>query len=374
MPFLNRVITRLALGTIVPQLSKTIGVDPVDEFMADMGRRRIALRAVQRGLIYAFSGQAPRKLASLRQTGKRGLWLYFGERQLGDALMDLAPRTLLQKRGYRMDLLTDDSLAVVFQKDPWFESVSAKPNALTCNKYDFAIVLNNKRRAIACKRQFFKDLPWVSVHENFAGPNFDRAAFATQRLADLLGLDLTPQEFSFHANQKLGNCGANGSDGVYSMTAKAPNTAVALCVGGVDPLRTYTAWGPLISQLVSSGVNEYILIGSSNGDAIARQIEHQFQENAVIRNFVGKCSVLESRELIANSRLAISTDGGLLHLAATTNTPILGLFCRNIPPQWRLQAQTRSADLSSATLDVNDISPTLVAQKTMAFLNEVSRC
>ena len=366
----KRSLRQLALKTIVPQLSKPIGVDTVDEYTAVMERRKIVVRAIQRSLIYAVSGQTSTKLQSLKECGKRGLWLYFGEGQLGDALMDLAPRTLLHENGYRIDLLTDKTLAAVFDSDPWFEKVSDDPQVFVPQAYDFAIVLSNKRRSIQCKRQHFKNLPWVSIHESFAGPSFDRAGFSTQRLADLLGLNLSPQEFSHHANQKLKTYPIKHES---KNKALAASEAVALCVGGVDPLRTYAFWPQVVSELLNHGLKAFVLVGSSNGELTAALIEREFKSSASIHNWVGTCDISKSRELIASSRVVVSTDGGLLHLAATTATPIVGLFCSNIKPQWRLQAHTASTYLCSATLDVNDISPALVSQKIREFLVELNR-
>ena len=52
--------------------------------------------------------------------------------------------------------------------------------------------------------------------------------------------------------------------------------AIALCLGGVDPLRTFTGWVPVIHELVQHGKNEFLLIGSDNGLFAAQQIKEQF--------------------------------------------------------------------------------------------------
>ena len=156
-PRVNSWLKKLVLKTIVPQLKNQIGVDPADEFMLDMGQRKLVWRAIQRGLIFGLSGQADKKIDSLKACQKRGLWLYFGEGQLGDALMDLAPRTLLTENGFRLDLLTDQNLAKVFKNDPWFGSVSDNASSFAPSAYDFAILLSHKRRSIECKRKYFEN-------------------------------------------------------------------------------------------------------------------------------------------------------------------------------------------------------------------------
>ncbi len=368
-PRVNSWLKKLVLKTIVPQLKNQIGVDPADEFMLDMGQRKLVWRAIQRGLIFGLSGQADKKIDSLKACQKRGLWLYFGEGQLGDALMDLAPRTLLTENGFHLDLLTDKNLAKVFKNDPWFGSVSDDASSFAPSAYDFAIVLSHKRRSIECKRKYFENLPWVSIHEGFAGPNFDRSGFATQRLADLLNLTLSPKEFSRHANQKLRTL-MTGNDSC-SRSRKITN-AITLCIGGVDPLRTYSAWPSVISELLDHGMKEFVLVGSNNGIEMAELINRAFHSKAVIHDFVDKCTIAQSHDLIAATRLVISADGGLLHLAATTTTPIVAIFSSNIRPEWRLKAEPASTFLWSPSLDVNAIHPKKIAEKVCNFLNKIN--
>jgi len=369
MWWFDRWLTRLTLETIVPQIRKPTGVDPPEEFMLEMGVKKLGRRALQRRLIYTVSGQSAWKIDSLKDAGKRGLLLYFGEGQLGDALMDLAPRSLLQLNGYRIDLLTDKFLVEVFENDPWFESISDDPQSLALTAYDFAIVLSNKRRSIQTKKKYFKNLPWVSIHENFTGPNFDRSGFATQRLADLLDLNLSHSEFSHHANQKLRTRMVESS---FDISAMKISDAITLCIGGVDPLRTYRGWASVIFELLRYGIRKYVLVGSSNGAAVAEAIMRDFKSKAVIHDFVGKCTVAQTHDLIAASRTVISTDGGLLHLAATTSTPIVALFSSNIQPQWRLKMQPISTFLCSPSLDVNAIAPCKIVDRVISFENDLT--
>ncbi len=184
--------------------------------------------------------------------------------------MDLAPRSLLHAHGFSMDLLTDTTIARLFREDPWFTSVTDDISAASKVPYDFVIILSQKRRSLQPKAWHFRALPWVSILEDFTGPNFDRAAYATQRLADLLELDLEPAEFARHVRQKLRPSTAPAGLEQHAAPARQ---AVALSVGGVDPLRTYKGWSAVMAQLVRHGKNEFSLIGSDNGLAEARRIE-----------------------------------------------------------------------------------------------------
>lgn len=362
-------LKQLALGTIIPQLKKPVGVVPAAEYMTEMGFKKLGWRALRRSLVFATSGQAKSKLDSLKMVGKRGLWLYFGEGQMGDALMDLAPRSLLKNQGFRMDLLTDKPIAHLFQEDPWFETVTDDVLSLAEVPYDFAIVLSNKRRSIHFKRKYFKKLPWVSILESFSGPDFHRAGYATQRLSDLLDLELTPTEFSCHASQKLRPHQASTD---FKLQTSQVKNAIALCVGGVDPLRTFTDWEAVIAELMRCGKNEFLLIGSDNGVSEAQRITQKFGDAALIHDCVGKCTIAQSHDLLAAARVVVCADGGLMHLAATTATPLIALFSSTIRPEWRLPSRATATAVCSSSPNVNDISPQEIVKKICCFKDQLT--
>lgn len=363
---LDRQLKQFALATTTPQLKKPVSTASAQEYISEAGYRKLGWRALRRRLVFKMSGQAKQKINSLKDAGKRGLWLYFGEGQIGDALMDLAPRSLLHAQGFSMDLLTDKTVARLFDGDPWFTCVTDDISAVATKvTYDFVIVLSHKRRSLQPKIRHFRALPWVSILEDFTGPNFDRAAYATQRLADLLELDLEPAEFARHARQKLKP--STASPGLAQDTAQMEQ-AIALSVGGVDPLRTYKHWPAVMAQLVRRGKTEFILIGSDNGLDEARRIELELGNSALVHNYVGKCSLAQSHYLLAAARIIVCVDGGLMHLAATTQTPLIGLFSSAIRPEWRLPpSRPLTLFACSSSADVNDISPAEITEKTLSL-------
>lgn len=362
IPAIDLRLKQLALSTTTPRLKKPVGMAPPQQYIAEMGHEKLGWRAWRRRLVFMASGQEKLELDSLQAAGKRGLWLYFGEGQIGDALMDLAPRSLLQAKGFHMDLLTDPHLARFFQGDPWFAAVTDDVPAAARVSYDFVIVLSHKRRSIRAKCKYFSQLPWASVLEDFTGPNFDRASYATQRLSDLLGLELSATEFFAHARQKLKTqLAPAGPEEASEQLGKA----VALSIGGVDPLRTYSGWLEVIAGLMRHGKNEFLLVGSGNGVADAQRIEQEFGLLARVHNYVGKCSIAKSHDLLAAARVAVCADGGLMHLAATTRTPLVALFSAAIRPEWRLHKRAGVTFACSTSRDVNDISPQEIVEKTI---------
>lgn len=363
---LNSQLKQAAVATTTPLLKKAVSTASSEEYLAEVGYRKLGWRALRRRLVFMLSGQAKLKINSLENIGKRGLWLYFGEGQIGDALMDLAPRSLLHAQGFSMDLLTDKALARLFHNDPWLATVTGDASVVADVTYDFVIILSNKRRSLQPKTRYFRRVPWVSILENFTGPNFDRSGYATQRLTDLLGLELSPAEFSRHTRQKLNRY----EDSAGQRQISQMDQAIALSIGGVDPLRTYARWPEVMSQLMRQGKDEFFLLGGNNGIAEAGRIEREFGKAAHVHNYVGKCSLEQSHCLLAASRVAVCADGGLMHLAATTHTPLVGLFSSAIQPHWRLPSRPATITICSPSANINDASPKEIAEKILLLYNE----
>ena len=356
MEIINKFLKKIAIFTTTPQVNKNINARDSSDYLSEMGYSKIGWRAIRRNIFYFISGQNKFHINSIDFIGKNVVWLYFGEEQIGDSLMDLAPRSLLKEYGYVVDLITTKKIAHLFKDDPWFNDVIIENNK-TFIKYDFAIVISKKHRSLKYKIDHFKNLPWVSILESFSGPDFNRASYATQRILDLLNLNIKSESFDYHSSQKLNS---NTSKNTSNLKIENSKEVVALCVGGIDDLRIYKKWIPLIKSLSSIGVNEFVLIGSENGSNLATSITQENFENVVISNYVGKLSLFECRNIFSSSKLIITSDGGLMHVAVTTTTPIISFFSSAIHPEWRLPLRENIISLSSTTEDVNDIPLDLI--------------
>src|SRR5262249_15204214 len=74
---------------------------PADDgpFRARKGLWKLAVRTGRRQLLLASSGQLPLLRQRIDPAWRRLLWVHEGMPQIGDALMDLAPRSLLVEHG-----------------------------------------------------------------------------------------------------------------------------------------------------------------------------------------------------------------------------------------------------------------------------------
>lgn len=353
--FIDRWLQKQAQVCVTQPLSRTVSAND-EAYFAHTGVRKLAWRQLRHALYFKLSGHEKRCFSKIPAHWKRGLWLYKGVPQIGDALMDLAPRSLLHDQGLSIDLLTDEHIAAMFDGDPWFEKVLSSGEAINSQNYDFVIVPSHKRRSLHHKSDAFSPSPWISVHGFYTGPEFHRGEFATQRLLDALGVALPADVFSQHSRQKLRPLG----------TPKKRTSSVlkiAFAVGGVDALRSYTHWDTLAQHLSKLIDLEITLIGSENGLGFAKAFKESW--HGCVNNAVHQTSLAECRQLINEQDVLVACDGGLMHLGVTTHVKLVSLFTSSVDPQWRLPRDRLSSALQAPTNSVNSIDPSDIAHKVI---------
>ena len=345
---LDAFLMHEAVDSVRPPISGSIDTN-AEQYLLEKGVKKLGWRAFRRLMAYRLSGQKRYLENNIdRSVWKRCLWLYYDIPQIGDALMDLAPRSMLHDAGISIDLYTHPHLAALFEGDVFFNSVQTDPAGIHSDAYDFVITSTFKWRSLRHKVFYAYKLPWVSIFEKFSGPELNRSLCSAKRIAELLDESPSPSEMEFHACQKL----------VYEKDSEPqPRYArsVVLAIGGVDPARTYQGWRDVATGLKGLGVERVVLLGtptdSGNLDEILSTQDASFE----VHDYVGKTTLKECRELMRQSSAIIAADGGLMHLAITCNRPVIGLFNRAIDPKWRLPGHLVGAAIQSRTKDVNDI-------------------
>jgi hypothetical protein len=355
-----------AVSSITQPLSSR--VDSNDEnYLADQGYKKLGWRHFRRRVQFALSRQQKHLENCIQPTWKRGLWIYKGVPQIGDALMDLAPRSLLRQQGFRIDLYTDSHLAVLFNGDPWFERVYDNPRMIESQDYDFVIVQSHKGRSLRHKSRLLPSLPWLSMHGFYTGPEFHRGKFATRRVMDFLEYEATTLEFSQHQQQKLRPLAPRPKE--FRTFAK-----IAFALGGVDALRTYQNWRVLTRELLQSNVKmEITLLGSSNAVQAAEVFMSEFAGTVNVMNKVNKTSLTECRELIHQQDLLIATDGGLMHLGTTTQAKLISVFHAGVSPHWRLSGAHLAGAIQSNSNAVSTTPTSAIVQAVIHALDGESR-
>ncbi|MFQ6082552.1 MAG: glycosyltransferase family 9 protein [Candidatus Aminicenantia bacterium] len=107
----------------------------------------------------------------------------------------------------------------------------------------------------------------------------------------------------------------------------------------------YREWGidnlaRLVNLFSKKSNLKIILIGNKKDKEIEKELMKKIKFQPL--SLVGQLSLRELRELIAQSDLFIGSDGGPMHIAASTNTPIVVFFGPTIPAifgPWQAKAK-----------------------------------
>lgn len=344
-----------------------------DDFLRSHSRLKLAKKFLHRYVSLAVSGQLRREIRRI-EAGMRVLWIYAGKSNFGDAIMDLSGRALLRNANIALELLTLSKLQPLFSEDDVFARVYSSVEQIEDRGYD-AIVLNEfNYQSIDLKVRYFAKLPFACLFQYFYGPDRNQTLFSfaavnavfQRGLGDSELLEVAKPYLSVHETTR------RAVDQLFSEAA--PD--LALAVGGIDVRRTYDAWLAVLQWLDRTGVGDaplrVALLGSDNGLAIARDIANHAFHRLEVNSFVADLSLLEAREVVARCRLFVGCDGGLMHVAHTTDTPSLSLFAHLEPPHLRLTKRCQSLAIHSKG-GVNEVAPETVARAIIGRLAPVER-
>jgi len=281
---------------------------------------------------------------------RRLLWIHQGTPQVGDSLMDLAARVLLQGRVERIDLLTDAHLLPLYRSDRVFANVASDAAGLP-RDHDLVLLHAMGSRSVRDKLAHYRGVPFAHVQGCYTGPEFNRTLFGFYRLAQLLGLPGEGLEAVARPTMQ-----ASAAEQAAIEALPIPPGAVAVALGGVRDWRTYTRWVEVLRGLD----RPVVLIGADNGLAMRDQIVAAGLGVPLVDR-VGRHSLGEVQALIGRCALALCADGGLLHVAHTTDTPVVALFAGEILPEFRVTPANRTVSLHGAER-VDDIDSHEVLQ------------
>ena len=327
-------------------------------FLARKGAAKIAFRILRRSAELAASGQRRHERDRIDPAWRRALWVHAEAPQIGDALMDLAPRSLLAVHGIEVDLLAPPATAALFAGDRAFSRVLVDEAGIDPARYDFVIADSRAWKALATKRRRLPALPWVSIKGDYLGYDYHRGLLATRRLADLLGVALDDAAERQHSRQKL----------LLDEPASAKRSGrVALALGGVRAERSYSHWPDVAARLRAGGVDRFVLLGSANGTAAAAAVEERLLSGgADVLDLVSGTDLHGAWRAIAEADVVACADGGLMHLALATATPVVALFDAGIDPAWRLPGDFVGHALRADDRDVSSIDAARVAAAVLS--------
>jgi heptosyltransferase-2 len=114
-----------------------------------------------------------------------------------------------------------------------------------------------------------------------------------------------------------------------------PTNIYVMCPGAeYGPTKRWptTYFAVLAQRLIASNPNnEIILLGSKGDQTLAQEIASQVKQDTHIHNWCGQTTLDEAIALIGMCKAVVSNDSGLMHIAASLQTPQVAIFGSSDP-------------------------------------------
>jgi len=316
---------------------------------------------LKRYIYIILKGQKNLEVYNISQDHKKLLWINVSAPSIGDSIMDLSSRVLINN--VKIDLYTEMLNAKLYESDLIFLNVFTDKFLINQNDYDLVIIDSYSTRSIKIKNDIAPKLSFVGMFGYFNGPEVNRVLFSFHRMNQLLGYLKSESEIDKIAKATLS---ISDDDKRFVEKKNLPQSYISISVGGEWPYRTFNQWNLLIERLYKrdSELN-IILVGSENGFKQAKELADEFEDFNMI-NCVSKFTFNQTTEVIKGASILICCDGGLMHAANAVSTTIIPLFAR-----LNEQMQLTDSICSFALFDDIDVNNINVDNIFEAFLESI---
>jgi ADP-heptose:LPS heptosyltransferase len=293
------------------------------ELVKNKSSKSPRLKYVKRFLYLTIKRQKLLEISSISSNHFNILWVNISAPSLGDSLMDLSSRIMLN--GRKVDLFTDKKNAHIYEADKYFNSIFTDESDLKEKSYDLVIIDSYSTRSIKCKFQIAPLTPYIGMFGFFNGPEVNRVLFSFYRMNKLLGYKKNDGEIRKTAKPSI-FISSDDKDLIEKL--KLPKNFIAIAVGGEWSYRTFNSWPVVIKKLIQlDNKLKIILIGSRNGHDHANEIMRIFSNENVL-NYVSQFTFNQTAELISRARYCICCDGGLMHASNSVGATTVTLLAR----------------------------------------------
>tara|TARA_B100001540_G_scaffold312850_1_gene334680 strand:- start:357 stop:1325 length:969 start_codon:yes stop_codon:yes gene_type:complete len=235
-------------------------------------------------------------------------------------------RCLKQQLNTEIDFLTKENYKSLLTSNPYINKIYALNkdntellNVLKSNKYDRIIDLQNNLRSLKIRSQ-------LNVKSNvYLKKNFKRFLLIN------FGVDLLKNHVVDRYFESLKNLNVqNDKKGIDYFINGSPEVNfdtnqdyIVWCIGGTHENKKLSS--TQISEVISHIHLPVILLGGSEDKKLSQQIlKETYSENTF--DFCGNTSFEESAYLIKKSKLVLTNDTGMMHIASAFNSPILSFW------------------------------------------------
>ncbi|MFL2581956.1 MAG: glycosyltransferase family 9 protein [Flavobacteriales bacterium] len=235
-------------------------------------------------------------------------------------------RCLKQQLNADIDFLTKKSFASLLVSNPYINNIHTLNDVnkkliqvLQSNNYDHVVDLQNNLRSLKIRTALK-----VNNHVYFKS-NFKR------HLLINFGVDLLKNHVVdryFNTIKKLNV--VNDNKGIDYFINGSPNVEfntkqeyITWCIGGTHEHKKLSC--TQITEVISKLNLPILLIGGPEDKKIGSEIMKKANSDHVY-NFCGKTSFEESAYLIKESKLVLSNDTGMMHIASAFDSPIISFW------------------------------------------------
>lgn len=317
---------------------------------------------LRRYLYIFFTGQSKLEQNRILEEHKNILWINLSAPSLGDSLMDLSSRILLEAKN--VDLYTDKKNAHIYLNDKIFNSVIIDENKIE-DKYDLVIIDSYSTRSLKIKIKNLKNTPFVGMYGYYNGPEVNRVLYSFHQMNALLGYPNIEEKINTTAKAYMY---ISKEDKSIIDNLELPKNFISVVLGGEWDYRTYNSWEKVIEKIYSiDEKTNIVFIGSSNAIDIAEELTKKFDNKSII-NCVAKFTFSQTAEVISRADVQLCCDGGLMHAANGVGTTIIPLFAHLTP-----QMQLTDAINAFALFDkhnVNNIDEKSIIAKYKEYLEQ----
>ena len=314
------------------------------------------LKFIKRYLYIVLKSQKNLEVFDISLDHKNILWINISAPSLGDSLMDLSSRIMLDSKN--VDLFTDQKNSHIYTDDHIFKNIYTKIEEINKPKYDLVIVDSYSSRSIDVKSKIAPITHFVGMFGYYNGPEVNRVLFSFHQMNHLLGYTDTEDKINMIAKPSMS---ISRNDQEIVSQVNLPDNYIAIVLGGEWDYRTYNKWDKVMTKILAKNKQTNIVfIGSSNAKDIAKNLLSQFSENNTF-DCVAKYSFNQTAQIIKKSKTLLCCDGGLMHASNAVRTPIVPIFAR-LTPQMQLTDAVHAFPLFDKS-DVNNISVEAVLKK-----------
>lgn len=231
-------------------------------------------------------------------------------------------RALNQQLKAKIDFLTKPQYVSLLEGNTYINrifSLNDKVDFLQKNKYDYVVDLQNNLRSWKIRNKI--------QTKSFV---FNKKSLRRYLLIyfgiDLLKNHVVDRYFATVASLNVVNDNQGLDFNVSSSIKPEFNTSqsyIAWCIGGAHNPKKLSA--KQITQVVSKLKIPVVLLGGNNDLDIAEEIINNVECKSVY-NFCGKLSVQESSYLIKKSKMLLTNDTGMMHIASALKMPIISFW------------------------------------------------